>query len=84
MTTHELHVAYKTGLAFEQGIQQGIEQGIEQGEQLGEEKHLEKVVVMLTLKGFSVSQINELLEVPLEKIETILQQHRNADAASDN
>ncbi len=76
MTTHELHVAYKTGLAFEQGI--------EQGEQLGEEKHLEKVVVMLTLKGFSVSQINELLEVPLEKIETILQQHRNADAASDN
>lgn len=84
MTTHELHVAYINALAFEQGIEKGIEQGIEQGEQIGEEKHLEKVVLTLTLKGFSMAQIHEILEIPLDKIETILQKHRDTKSPSGN
>ena len=74
MTTFELELDYK--------FRQGIEQGIGQGEQSGAEQQLEKVVLMLFSKGFSPKQINEMLEVPLEKIEAIIKKHEADEAAA--
>ena len=71
MSTYELDLQYK--------FEQGIEQGIERGEQLGEEKQLEKVVRMLIAKGFSVQQINLMLEIPIEKVEAVLKKHEAND-----
>jgi hypothetical protein len=66
---------------LEKGIEKGLEKGIEQGKQTGAELQLEKVVLMLLSKGFSAKQINEMLEIPLEKIDAIAQK-READDTS--
>ena len=61
--------------AFEEGIEKGIEKGIEQGMEKGIEtgsaRTLRANIGKLLLKGFTVEQVAEILEVELALAEAV-------------
>ena len=57
---------------LEQGIEQGIEQGLEQGYSKGLEEKERTVIINAWKKGLSLEDVADLIEAPLEKVETVI------------
>lgn len=58
---------------YEEGMEKGIEQGMEKGKEQGREQMLEKTVRKLHGKGFSLDQISDVVDEPIERIGKWLQ-----------
>ena len=56
----------------EEAEKRGMERGLEKGLEKAEVEH----VLMIHSKGYSANQISDLLNIPLDKVITIVSKHR--------
>lgn len=66
------HMCNVADIIFEEAWDEGMEKGMEKGMQVGMEREIRAVISKMAKKGFSVVQISEILERPLEFVERVL------------
>ncbi len=60
---------------FAKGIEKGMEKGKIEGKNEGEAEERERNIIRLYLNGFMPLQISELLDIPIDTINTVVQKN---------
>jgi flagellar biosynthesis/type III secretory pathway protein FliH len=60
---------------MEKGVKLGIKQGVQQGVQQGITIEKQKVILRAHNKGFKITEIADLVDLPEEEVQKILQSH---------
>ena len=60
---------------MEKGIEKGMEKGKIEGKNEGEAEERERNIIRLYLNGFMPLQISELLDIPIDTINTVVQKN---------